>query len=493
MIPAIRPKVELLSAELAGKILAEAYLLLDREGVRFENPAARALFRAAGMSVDEGTGRVRIAPELVRDCLATTPPIITLYDRSGEVSYVVGGDTVHFDPGSAGTRVLDHALKRERAPTTTDLITLARLTDALPNLHFQSTSLVPADVPQTIGDSFRLLFCLLYSAKPVVTGTFRVEGFGPMREMLAAVRGGTTELRRKPLAIFDACPSPPLKWSHLTSQSLIDCARAGIPSELISMGLTGATSPATLSGTLVQHVVENLAGLVLCQLAQPGAPVIFGGSPSSFDMRKGTTPMGAMETMMIDMAYAQLGKILNLPTHAYMALSDAKTNDAQAGYETGLGAALAALAGINVVSGPGMLDFESSISFEKLVIDDEICGLAYRLISGIAGPEDPLAEHLFRAFDPAMNFLVLAHTRKWYRLEHRLSAIPDRDTYDAWLAAGAGTLADRAAERVREILGQTPARLPPPGIAADLRRIMGEDARRSGVPDLPGLEEAIER
>ena len=193
-----------------------------------------------------------------------------------------------------------------------------------------------------------------------------------MRDMLAAVRGGEDNLRRKPLAIFDACPSPPLKWSHLTSQSLIDSARAGIPSELISMGMTGASSPATIAGTLVQHVVENLAGLVLCQLAAPGAPVIFGGSPSSFDMRKGTTPMGAVETMMIDMAAAQIGKFLRLPTHAYMALSDAKTPDAQAGYESGIGAVLAALAGVNVVSGPGMLNYESSISFEKLVIDDEI-------------------------------------------------------------------------------------------------------------------------
>ena len=137
-----------------------------------------------------------------------------------------------------------------------------------------------------------------------------------MHDMLVAIRGSEKKLAEKPLAIFDACPSPPLKWSNLTAQSLIDCARAGIPSELVSMGMTGATSPVTIAGTLVQHVVENVSGVVMCQLAKKGSPVIFGGSPSCFDMRKGTTPMGAIETIMIDSAYTQIGKYLNLPTQS---------------------------------------------------------------------------------------------------------------------------------------------------------------------------------
>ncbi|MBM3294310.1 MAG: hypothetical protein FJY80_06535 [Candidatus Aminicenantes bacterium] len=485
MTAAVRPKVELLSPGLIDRILQEAWLILEREGVLFENAEARALFRDAGASVDEAGQRVRIGRRLVEACLSRTPESVTLYDRTGEESFRVGGDDVHFDPGSAGTRVVDHRTGRERPPVSEDLVTLARLADALPNFHFQSTGLVASDVPPVLGDSWRVYLALLYSAKPIVTGTFRVEGFGPMRDMLAAARGGPEELRRKPLAIFDACPSPPLKWSHLTSQSLIDSARAGIPSELISMGMTGASSPATIAGTLVQHVVENLAGLVLCQLAAPGAPVIFGGSPSSFDMRKGTTPMGAIETMMIDMAYAQIGKALHLPTHAYMALSDAKTPDAQAGYESGIGAVLAALAGINVVSGPGMLNYESAVSFEKLVIDDEICGMSYRLLEGITPREDPLAEHLFREFKPETQFLTLPHTRKWYRIEHRQSPLPDRDTYDAWVAAGAKDLPERASERVREILEGTPARRPEAGLADELRRIIVDDARRSGVASLP--------
>jgi trimethylamine--corrinoid protein Co-methyltransferase len=468
MIPGLRPKVE-------------------RDGVFFENDEARALFREAGQFVDESTFRVRLKPKLVDRCLAMTPSSITLYDRSGDRAYRVGGDEVHFDPGSSGTRILDHASGRERKPITADLVELARLTDALSHLHFQSTALVCSDVPGEIADVYRLYLGLLYSAKPIITGTFRVEGFKPMHDLLCAVRGGAEELRSKPLAIFDACPSPPLRWSRLTAQSLIDCARAGIPSELISMGMTGATSPATIAGTLVQHVVENLAGLALAQIVRPGAPIIFGGSPSSFDMRKGTTPMGAMETMMIDCAYAQLGKSLKLPTHAYMALSDAKTNDAQAGFETGIGAVLAALAGINVVSGPGMMNYESTISLEKLVIDDEICAMAYRLIGGITPREDTLAAHLFEGFGPETNFLTMPHTRTWYRVEHLQPIVVDRDNYEAWESLGRKSIGDRASDRVGSILGTTPLNLPGPSLRAELRRIMADVARANGVALPDGL------
>ncbi len=488
MIKTKKPKLELLSRPLVEKIVREAMALLERRGVFIENQEAMALFREAGAEIDEGSRRVRIRAELIEECLSSTPSVIRFYDRSGKTKFLVGRDEVHFDPGSAATRLLDHTTQSERKPQTEDLVRWVRVVDALPQFHFQSTGLISADVPEEIADSYRLFIGLLFSSKPVVTGTFRIEGFRPMYEMLVAVRGSREKLAAKPLAIFDACPSPPLKWSNLTAQSLVDCARAGIPSELISMGLTGATSPVTIAGTLVQHVAENLSGLVIAQLARRGAPVIFGGSPASFDMRFGTTPMGAIETMMIDVAAAQIGKHLGLPTHAYMALSDAKINDSQAGLETGIGAVLAALGGINVVSGPGMLDFESSQSLEKLVIDDEICGLAYRLIEGISERDDPIALSLFEDLGADMNFLTLAHTRRWYRMEHRFPLVSDRQNYDSWVASGRKSMADRAADRVARLLAADPeASLPQTAVLRELGRIMTAEAKRAGLEKLPPL------
>jgi trimethylamine--corrinoid protein Co-methyltransferase len=485
MIETKRPKIELLSPGLVEKIVDEGLVLLEKQGVFVENQEALGLLAAAGAGVDTATQRARLGRKLVLDCLSSTPPSVTMYDRSGEKSYLVGGDEIHFDPGSAAVSLLDHETQEERKAATRDVVAFCRLVETLEHIHFQSTGLISSDVPAAIADCYRLYLGLLLSSKPVVTGTFRVESFKPMKDFLVAVRGGEAELSRKPLAIFDACPSPPLKWSHLTTQSLIDSARAGIPSELISMGMTGATSLATISGTLVQHVAENLCGLIICQLARRGAPVIFGGSPSSFDMRKGTTPMGAIETMMIDSAYAQIGKHLKLPTHAYMALSDSKVNDAQSGIETALGAVLAALAGVNVISGPGMLDFESSQSLEKLVIDNEICGMAYRLVAGIAQREDPIALDKFEGFKADFQFLSHPHTRQWYRKEHTMPVIMDRDPYEAWVMAGRRTALDKAHKDVEDRIGKYALPPLPDGLRKDLEKIMTGYARSQGLGALP--------
>ncbi len=290
------------------------------------------------------------------------------------------------------------------------------------------------------------------------------------------------------MAIFDCCPSPPLTWSNLTCQALIDCAQAGLPAELVSMPLTGATSPVTLAGAVVQHCAESLSGIVIHQLAEAGAPIIYGGSPACFDMRKGTTPMGAIETMMIDGAYAEIGKHLGIPTHAYMALSDSKPVDFQAGMETALGAIIAALSGINNISGPGMLDFESCQSLEKLVLDHEICGMAKRLESGIALRDDPIAIPVLEEGLETKNFLSLPHTLKWFREEAYVpDGIVDRGTLEEWRQKGRKDAAQRASERVGKIL-QThiPERLDEKTVAA-LQELMRCEARRHGLQELPPM------
>jgi trimethylamine--corrinoid protein Co-methyltransferase len=487
LIRTLRPKLELLSNELIEKIIDEAYNVLENQGVLIENEEALGLFREAGMKVDTSSQRVRITATLIENSLSYTPPSLKIYDRDGEIEYKLGGDEVHFDPGSVAVTILDSETQQERKAVTNDLIRFARLADCLEHLHFQSTGILSTDVSEIVSDSYRLYIGLLFSKKPIVTGTFRVEGFEPMQRMLVAIRGSEKNLAEKPLAIFDACPSPPLKWSNLTAQSLIDSARAGIPSELISMGMTGATAPVTISGTLVQHVAENLSGLVICQLAKKGAPVIFGGCPVSFDMRKGTTPIGAIETMMIDSAYAQIGKYFNLPTHSYMGMSDAKVNDAQGGFETGIGTILAALSGVNVISGAGILDFIRCQSLEKLVIDNEICGMAYRLIEGIAQRSDPIALDLFKDFAADTQFLSLSHTRKWYREEHTFPKLIDREPYDTWVSKGRKSITDRAKEEVENLLQKNPPALPDKETQKALKEIMLSDAQRNGMLSLPEI------
>jgi trimethylamine---corrinoid protein Co-methyltransferase len=484
----LRPSVRMLGDGLARQILDEAFEVLAKTGVLVENKEAASLLRDHGAG-EGSSGRMLLSRDLVESSLVATPRTIIMFDRSGESSYVIGGDEVHFTPGSAALRLLDHQTQTEREAGTTDVICFARLVNQLEHFHFQSTGLISSDVPEQAADSYRLLLNLLWCSKPVVTGTFLIEGFTPMFEMLAAVRGGSELLRRKPLAIFDACPSPPLTWTRLTAQSLIDCARAGIPSELVAMPLTGATAPATITGALVQLVAENLSGLTIAQCACPGAPIIFGGSPASFDMRTANAPMGAIETMMIDCAYAQIGKILGLPTHAYIGLSDAKSADAQAGLETGMGAVLAALAGINVISGGGMMDYETCQSFEKLVIDDEICAMAYRLVEGIHQREDPIATSLFSELgdsaEGSFDFLTHPHTLHWFRKEQYVPRLVDRGKYSQWIADGKPSLTERAHRMVERLLEESQETDLSPGLCIELRSIMETYGKKYGMEQLP--------
>jgi len=488
MIPALRPGMKLLSDALVTKIIDESLEVLQTIGMYVENDEAVRLLQAAGARLDAATRRLHIPRRIIEQALATVPHEIAMYDSSGIKSYVVGGNNVHFDPGSAALRMFDHTLQTEREAVTADVIRFVRLTQRLDNFHFQSTGLISTDVPKEVSDAYRLFLGLQFSSKPVVTGIFMVNSLAPMIAMLRAVRGGPDQLQKKPLAIFDACPSPPLKWSNLTAQSVIDCARAGIPSEFVSMPLTGATSPVTLTGALVQHAAESLTGVAIAQLAQEGAPVIYGGSPAGFDLRMGTPPMGAIETMMIDAAYTQIGKYFGLPTHAYMGLSDAKTIDAQAGLESGIGTILAAIAGVNVVSGGGMMNFESTQSLEKLIIDNDICGMAYRLIEGIQQRDEPMALQLFADYLKGEEFITSPHTLKWYRTELAYPKVSDRGNYQQWENAGKPTLADRAKKQVKKLLLQKDAPILNDMVRNELTNIMGSYAKRFGLEKLPRLD-----
>ncbi len=485
MSVSLRPRTNLLSPADTQGVVEDAIRVLEKIGIVCESPAGTDLLLAGG--VKEYEGRLRIPEQLVRDSLATVPAEIQLYDREGEPALLLAGDNVHFDPGSAAINVIDLDSGRRRAARSKDLVDLARLVDGLPNYAAQSTALVPGDVPDLLGDRHRFYLALRNGSKPIVTGTFVKEGFAPMLEMQQVFRRDAADLRARPLAIFDCCPSPPLKWSDLTCQCLIDCARSGVPAELVSMPLTGATAPVTLREAVVQHCAESLSGIVIHQLAGPGAPIIYGGAPSAFDMRHGSTPMGAVETMMIDLAYTQVGKFLNIPTHGYLGLSDAKTSDYQAGMETGIGAMLGALGGINVISGAGALDYILTQSLPKLLLDHEACGMALRMVRGIEKREEDPVE-LIGELVRTGEFLSNKHTRKYWKQELSVASPPiDRDSYGDWEAKGGLTALDRARPEVKQRLDAAEDSGLDAVRGKALDDIMAIEAKRHGLDRLPGV------
>ncbi|MCC7174189.1 MAG: trimethylamine methyltransferase family protein [Bryobacterales bacterium] len=485
----MRPTLRLLNTDLIERILSEARDLLSKLGVEIHNEGVLELLAGHGADVDGRKQTARLSSHVIDKALATVPCSFKLFDVLGNQTHDFAGDNVYFTPGSAAINILDGATGEMRRPDTADYVRYVKLVTGLPHLASQSTAFIPADVHEMISDSYRLYLSLLYGEKPVVTGAFTVEGFAVMKDLQLAVRGDERSLAAKPLTIFSCCPTAPIKWSDVTSQNLVDCARWSIPVEFISMPLSGFVAPVTLAGSLVQQTAETLSGIVISQLARPGHAVLYGGSPAVFDVRYETTPMGAVETMMLNCANSEIGKYLGIPTQGYIAMSDAKLLDAQAGLETGAGALLAALSGINSVSGPGMLDFESCQSLEKLVLDNEICAMSYRLLAGIEPREDFPALPIFQELLAEKHLLISDHTRRHLRKEILFPGpVIDRATRARWARDGKVTLRERASREIERIIGRyQPSRLAGDRKAA-LTRLMQGEARRHGMDGLPAQQ-----
>jgi trimethylamine--corrinoid protein Co-methyltransferase len=485
----MQPSIALLTDELVNNILDEAFQLLLKPGVKVQSAAARQLLAAAGARIDQDTDVAHIPEILVRKALDTVPKEFYLYDRFGNTRITYGGNNVHFDPGSSGVHILDPKTNEHRPSYTNDLVKIVKLTEMLPQFDAQSTAVICNEIPKPISDLYRLYLVLLHSTKPIITGAFAIPTLQVMVDMLAIFAGGREELAKKPQAVFDVCPSPPLIWSNFGAQNLIDLAKAGVPAQMVSMPLAGATAPVTLVGAVVQHAAECLSGITIHQLANPGSPIVWGGAPAIFDMRKGTTPMGAIETAMIDASYAQVGKSLGLPTHTYLCASDAKLIDTQAGLESGMSALIGALAGINMISGAGMLDFLACFSLEKLVIDAEIVAMTKRLLSGMHTPTDTLATAMFEGINFKGDFLKQKVTRELFSKEQYLpSKVLDRDSIRGWHQEGSLDTVSRAQSQVKHLLEQYKAPdLPEQNIRA-LQGLMKKQAQDVGLDTLPTLE-----
>jgi len=483
------PRPQFLDKRSIERIIDQAHQLLWNPGVMVYAPEALGILAQSGANVDQRRRIARIPARLVQEALDTAPEGFNLYNAEGEIAVGYSGDHLQFDPGSAAIFILDSKTGRVRRPVTADLVRHLKLAEGLEQLDAVSTALVCSDVPGGIADLYRLYLVLKYARKPVITGAFAIETLHLMHEMLVAVAGSARSLRERPLAVFDVCPSPPLLWSEITCQNLVDCARYFLPAELVSMPQAGATAPGTLMGTLAQHTAENLSGVVIHQLTNPGAPIVYGGSPSIFDMRQGTTPMAAIETIMIDCAYTEIGKHLGLPTHAYLGMSDSKILDGQAGLESALGTFLGALARVNMISGAGMLEFESCQNEEKLVIDNEVIGMARRLVDGIATREEMIPLELMREVGHQGSFLSTKHTREWFRREQFIpSSIIDRHTRQAWENEGGKSIVERAHERAEEIIAAYQPKEIPPEVEKELTKIVTSAARKCSLEKLPPLE-----
>ncbi len=478
----MRPTLSLLDPSLPARIVDEAMEVLARVGVFIEDARALERLASVGVTADLATHRAMFPREIVEHALETTPSSVTLYNRDGAPHATLAGDKVHFTPGSSALRILDRHIQKAREPDSADFIEYVKLADGLAHIDYLSTAFIPKDIPQDMADAWRLYLVVAHSRKPVVSGAFTAFGVPRMGEIMGRFRGSREELIAKPMGLFTCCPNTPLRWGEDPICNLMDCAEWGIPVEIVPVLLLGMISPVTTVGALVLHTAEVLSGLTIAQLVRPGTPVVFGGAPAAFHMQLMTNPMTAVEALQLYCAYAEVAKYLKLPCQAYMALSDSKFNDPQAGMETGVGAFLAATAGINSVSGPGMLEYVNCFSLEKLVFDDEVVAHAQRFIRPVEVRGDLPTLELIEELVREKHLLTAEHTLEHWPEELYLPGpMVDRSNWDQWEEQGSRDWRRRALDTIDETLGRYEEPPLDPALDADIRDLFLRTC------DAPGL------
>lgn len=489
----MRPFLTVAEPQLLDRIIDEAKHILATTGMEIRGQALRQRLLDHGLTADS-RGRIMFPRPVIEKALATAPSSFVLYDRDGAPRADIGDQRVHFTPGSSGLKVLDHRTGFTRLADTTDFVEYVRVCDGLEHITYLATAFsTNDDIEASISDAWRLYLCLTNSKRPVVSGAFTEHGVTRMAEMMALFRHDKADLIAHPMSIFTITATGNFRYSEDSCQNLLDCVEWGIPVEIVPVTLMGLTAPVTLVGSAVFHAVDTIAGVVMTQIVKPGAPVLYGGAPAEFHMREATSPMLGVQALYLDVLNAAVGKRLGLPTQAYMALSDAKALDAQAGAETFGSALLAALGSVNSVSGPGMLDFVLVFSLPKLLFDNEVCGQALHLIRELTVVDDLPAGHLVNAQMNEAHMITAHHTLShWQKHLYMPGSVYDRKNRESWQRDGEKSLWERAVDAVNHRLAAYQPVITDPNADAELRRLvcsgMQTAAPLPATPPVPGAD-----
>lgn len=444
--------------------------VLERTGVKVELEEALEVFRRGGARVEGNI--VRIPASLVEDAVDEAPSQLVLCGREEKHDLILEDKRVYLGTGGAALTVVDLETGKARPGRLQDVADLAKLVDALGNIHFYLRPVVAQDVPKELLDVNKYYAALSNTTKHVMASAYSVESARKVIEMASIITGSEEALRERPIISFiTSWIISPLKFATQTTQVLAEVVRHGIPVVLGSAPMTGSTSPITLAGTLAQINAEELAGVVFTQSLNPGAPILYGAVPSLADMRTGSFVGGAIEFGMLNSAAAQMAQFYEIPLYNSAGLTDSKVPDIQAGYEKAFSVLQAALAGANFIHhSAGMLESMRAVAYEQYVIDDEVIGMAMRAVRGIEVTDDALAVDVIDKVGPGGHFLAEMHTIEHMRSEFFYPQVSDRRSREDWEAAGALDARERARQRAKEILATHQPEPIPPEIDARIRK-----------------------
>jgi trimethylamine--corrinoid protein Co-methyltransferase len=304
-----------LSPDALDKIHAATLDVLQTTGVRVDSQEALKILTREGCWVNTKTKVVRFPEHIVKQALDTCPSQILLAGRKSGRDFMMGGREVGFTTFGTGVQVEDLETGEIRDSTKADVARIARLTDALTHMDVLSSPVEARDKPGASHDLHMFEAVLMNCTKHYACEAENGDRMETMLEMAKVVAGGAENLKRRPIFSMSACPTSPLQLIEEAADVIVVSARNWIPINVLSMVMAGATSPISVSGALVTHNAEVIAGIVLAQAANPGAPVIYGSSSTTFDMRYGTAVVGVPEMAMMSAAAADLANFYGLPSY----------------------------------------------------------------------------------------------------------------------------------------------------------------------------------
>ena len=453
--------------EQVEKIHAASLEILERIGVRLDLQDAVDILKKAGARVT-GDGRVHVPARLVEAALKTAPKEVTLYDRHGKPVLPLGGNRCFFGPGSDCLNIIDHRSGERRKAVMQDVVEGVRLCDALPNIDFVMSMVLPGDVDQTIADIYQMEAMLSQTTKPILHVSYEFTGLVHAVEMAEAVVGGEEALRERPILTSYINVVSGAMHNEAGLHKLLYLSGKGLPALYIPGSNAGVTSPMTMAGAVALDMAGGLLGLTLAQLNREGAPFIISAmDPAALDMKTMVSPYAYPERGLIRAVSQHYG----LPTLALAGGTDAKLPDQQAAAEAALTILADVLLGGNIVHDLGYLESGLTYSFAQLAICDQIVGWIKAFLGDIEVSAETLALDEIAAVGPEGSYLATRHTQKHFRRTWYPGLI-ERGIYTDWVKKGSQSLLERACAQVEKILAEHQPEALPGELQRRLREIV---------------------
>ncbi len=454
-----KPKLQVINEDQIKQIHMASLEVLERTGIKMTHPRGVELLSGAGARVDGD--RIRIPAWMVEDALRKAPSRLVLGKRNGERSVFLEGDKSWFGPSLDCIDYLD-PLTDERLRFTSEHCRItASLADGLPNFQWTMTIGMADDQPPEIADKVIARQALTYSEKPLVFCCNDARSERDIYEMALLICGGRENFEKAPIVVQYSEPISPLEYYDPAVEKMLFTVEHAIPLINFPAPQAGGSAPATFAGTVVQGSAESLSGLVLAQLARPGAPFIYGAFATIMDMRTSIFSYGAPELTLMVGAMAQMAQYYQLPFFGTAGCTDAKFCDAQAAAEATFQCLTAATVGSGLVHDcSSWMDHGSLVSPAFMVLVNELLFNVNQLMNGLPVTDETLAVDVIDSVGPGGHYLQHPHTLEHFH-DVRYSNLFERMIYNQWENEGGKRFEDRLREATKKAMVHEPAPLAP--------------------------------